>query len=399
LWDQSKDSLILQEYLYIKTMFSHIHINSIIKSIFNLLLFISISGYCAQIDTLEIYLTDNPPVIDGNDDDYCWQITEWNPIDEVWIEWGTEMAENDFKGAYKVVWSESENLLYFLVRTVDDILVDSYIPGITADNYNFDILELFIDEDHSKGRHLFDDELTGENAENAFAYHIHARFPKNGEVTDSFRVQDIAGTGWDNRLDPVYNDNFGNFKLKLIDNVAYWEFSLKVYNDSYNITEPESSRVTLSNGQIMGLSLAYCDNDDKDEEPATRDNFIGSVWVPEKAYNDHYEDAEYFGIARLVKETATPAILSEYYTERLKVFPNPVVDGVLYIHFKDDNQTNVATIVEIFSMDGKLLHTINGIQKGQKVSPVDLSFLTEGSYIIHVVNKEIQFHELIQVLK
>jgi hypothetical protein len=377
-------------------MYIQHQVNSFKNILTALFLLVSLIGFCDQVDTLMIKQTSQPPIINGVENDYCWQITEWSPIDNVWIDWGTEIDDNDFKGAFKVVWSKDENLLYFLVRTYDDVLVDGYIPGITADNYNFDILELFIDEDHSKGKHLFDDKLTGENAENAFAYHIHSRFPSNGETTDSFRVQDIAGTGYDNRLDPVYNHHFENFSLRLIDSIAYWEFSLKVYNDSYDNAEPESSRMNLNGGKVMGLSIAYCDNDGLDEEPATRDNFIGSVWVPEEAFNDHWKDAEYFGVAKLIAEDAQSSNIDDISFEESIFFPNPVSNGILNIDFRDQASSEPVTW-SIFTVDGKLIQVDNALILENKMQ-IDISQLNTGIYILQVSYDQIQLRKNFQVI-
>jgi hypothetical protein len=253
-----------------------------------------------QDDTVYIQHTLVIPIIDGKGNDNCWELARWQTIDQPWKPWGEKVHPDDFQGAYRVLWSSETNLLYFLIRTTDDIRVDNYIPGVTSEIYNFDIIELFIDEDQSRGRHAFDVFSTGENAENAFGYHMHVRYPENGNFTDSMRVQDLSGSGWDDNKDPVYNSHFGDFIVRRIDNVVFWEFSLKVYGDTYYEAEKEKSRVTLIENKIMGLSIAYCDNDDPLEIPKVRDNFIGSVWVPEEAYDDHWQDAEYFGIVRLV---------------------------------------------------------------------------------------------------
>jgi hypothetical protein len=52
----------------------------------------------------------------------------------------------------------------------------------------------------------------------------------------------------------------------------------------------------------MGMSMAYCENDTPGTE---RDNFFGSVWVPEEAYNDHWMNADGFGTVRLTRKRAT----------------------------------------------------------------------------------------------
>jgi hypothetical protein len=131
-----------------------------------------------QDDTVCIQKIIDLPLIDGMGNDMCWQKAAWQSIDMVWIPWKGSVSESDYTGKYKVVWSPVSNLLYFLVEITDDVIVDDYIPGVSADIYNFDILEVFIDENRSRGRHVFD--AGDENAENAFAYHIYAPFPLPG---------------------------------------------------------------------------------------------------------------------------------------------------------------------------------------------------------------------------
>jgi hypothetical protein len=133
--------------------------------------------FMIQDDTLFINETNDVPVFDGIGNDNCWKNALWQTIDQVWIPWGTTMDPSDFSGRYKVLWSAQENLLYFLLEITDDVVSDAYVPGQTAAIFNFDMFEVFIDENKSGGYHVFDgtadDEASlGVNAENAFAYHI-----------------------------------------------------------------------------------------------------------------------------------------------------------------------------------------------------------------------------------
>jgi hypothetical protein len=193
------------------------------------------------------------------------------------------------------------------VEVTDDVFVDGFIPGVTSDIYNYDIIEVFIDEDKSGGLHIFDskgkDTLQyGTNAENAFVYHIYTDFPKKGQVTTKCYVYDLAGTSWSDAKSMNYTSHLPTFALRKTGNKAIWEFSLIVYNDTYEDTmsDKDSARARLHAGKVMGLSLAYCDNDKPDVNPKTRDNFFGSVWVPAPAYNDHWMNANYFGTVKLV---------------------------------------------------------------------------------------------------
>ncbi len=243
----------------------------------------------------------NIPVIDGLEDDDCWKTTSWLPIDQMWITWGEPLLPvDDFKGEFKVMWSSVTDKLYFLVRTTDDLFVDGY--SWPDGNYpDYDILEIFIDEDHSGGDHIFDTESS--LASNAFSYHIAIDEPANGSTSDSFVVCDIAGTSWGDRTTPDYAGHFPEFKVSKEGRNYIWEFSMNVHIDSYDHTNPAASLIELSTGKIMGLSMAYCDNDDPDEDPLSRDNFIGSVYVPEAAYNDHWMNADGYGVITLVESS------------------------------------------------------------------------------------------------
>jgi hypothetical protein len=244
------------------------------------------------------------PFIDGNGTDSCWMNISWQNIDQVWIPYNGKVSSDDYSGHYKVAWSSSTNLLYFLIEVKDDYFVDGYIPGGKSDLYDYDIAEVFIDEDASGGLHVFDGEDTvaaqfGSNAENAFTYHIYAPFPDEGQISSKPYVGDLAGISWANAKHPNYASHFPEFALRRNGNTAVWEFSLIVYNDTYDDENKDVSRSQLKIGKLMGLSLAYCDNDGVDENPKVRDNMFGSVWEP-KPGNWHWLTAAYFGKIKLV---------------------------------------------------------------------------------------------------
>jgi hypothetical protein len=254
------------------------------------------------------------PSIDGKEDDPCWQNVPWQSIGETWIPYGVSVDSTDYFGRFKITWASNTNLLYFLVEITDNIFVDGFIPNIPPDAYNFDIIEVFIDENKSGGLHVFDGKDSiglqwGTNAENAFAYHIYAPFPKEGEITSQCHVRDIVGTNWldINRVD--YASHFPEFALRKIGDKAIWEFSLIVYNDTYEDTmcNKDSARAWLYDGKVIGLTLAYCDNDHPDKNPKVRDKFFGSVHVPVAAYNDHWMNADYFGTIKLVSNIPVKA--------------------------------------------------------------------------------------------
>jgi len=243
------------------------------------------------------------PVIDGDPDDTCWEDAKWQRISQTWIPFGEVVPVNDFSGRYKAAWSASENLLYFLVEIIDDVFVDGYVYDAGRWSH-YDVVELFIDEDQSGGLHTFDAtgsqaETWGTNSANAFSYHLVVAEPADGGTITNVVVCDLAGPA--NTWTPVnYANHIKAFALKKTGTTYHWEFAVAVYDDTYDHETPEASRVQLSAGKEMGLSLAYCENDDPDEDPKTRDHFFGSVQVTEDAQDDHWIQADGFGSAVLL---------------------------------------------------------------------------------------------------
>ncbi|HER08093.1 MAG TPA: DUF362 domain-containing protein [Bacteroides sp.] len=229
------------------------------------------------------------PVIDGDASDACWDEAQWYEIDQTWITWGEEIDSTDFFGRFKASWSESQNLVYCFVEITDDAFVDGYVFPNDG-YYNFDIVEVFLDPDASGGVHRLD--------ENAFAYHLAVNAPADGETTTSYHACDL-GSDWAIR---DYAGHFPQLAMKKIGNRYCYEFSLAVYQDTYDHADPEASRVSLTGDREMGLSLAYCDNDAPD---GARDNFFGSVWVPQAEFNSHWENADGFGRIRLTSSGST----------------------------------------------------------------------------------------------
>ena len=265
------------------------------------------------------------PIVDGKGDDPCWQNAKWQSINNVWIPYGVPLVDStDYYGRYKIVWSSTSNLLYFLIEVTDDVFVDGFEVGKTADSYNFDITEVFIDEDTSGGMHIFDG--GGTNAENAFTYHIYADFPAIDQITTDHYVYDLDGTSWAQVINRDHSSHLSDFALRKTGNTtAVWEFSLKVYNDTYEDDDAnkEAARVQLTAGKVMGLSVAYCDNDGANENPKVRDNMFGSVWEPSPG-NLHYQNADYFGRVKLVSESSTGVRGENNETEsNSNIYPNP----------------------------------------------------------------------------
>ncbi|MEL6986278.1 MAG: sugar-binding protein [Bacteroidota bacterium] len=206
--------------------------------------------------------TDVKPVIDGFGNDQIWSEVEWYPIDQLWI--GNPVNADDFEGRFKLAWNK--DFLYILAEIKDDVLMDIHEDGLVQ-YWDDDCLEIFIDEDRSKGLHQF--------SHNAFAYHIGLDYSVTDFGPDS--------------MPHYYNDHL-ICKRTMKNNVYTWEVAMSVYNDQYKDGEAMKSE-TLSKGKTMGFAIAYCDND----KSLTRENFYGSIFVPGEDKNRGYIDAGIFG--------------------------------------------------------------------------------------------------------
>jgi hypothetical protein len=318
------------------------------------------------------------PVMDGIGNDQCWQNVPWQNIDQVWIPYNGQVPESDYTGRYKVIWSSQTNLLYFLMEVTDDVLIDGYITGVTADIYNFDISELFIDEDKSGGEHRYDGTFNGKasNAENAFAYHMYAEYPGEGDVTTQVHVDDMAGTQ-SNSIRPDYSSHFPEFAMRVNGDTCIREFSLIVYNDTYTEGNKEAARSQLNIGKIMGLSVAYCDNDNND---GNRDNMFGSVGEPSPG-NLHWQNADYFGTVKLVNDLSSVSEKkSPLRISTANVYPNPA-SSFTQLLLDDPYQGEVS--IRLYNLLGQeIVHKI--IYKNDRVinSKLLLNNLSSGIYFL-----------------
>ena len=186
----------------------------------------------------------------------------WYPINKLWL--GDTYTKEDFSGRYKLAWSN--DALYILAEITDDILLDQNDDPLTA-WWNYDCLEIFIDEDNSGGNHQFN--------HSAFAYHI----ALDGNVVDMSPE----------KKGKLYNSHIKS-KRKTDDTISIWEVKISLYKDNYNDSIKNIPAKLESNKQI-GFAIAYCDNDTSEE----RENFIGSVAVEGTDKNRGWIDASIFG--------------------------------------------------------------------------------------------------------
>jgi hypothetical protein len=203
------------------------------------------------------------PTVDGVADDAAWQSAPWREIAYRWL--GPEYSPDDFQGRFKVVWSPDR--IYLLVEIVDDVLIDRHRDPLVR-YWDDDCLEIFVDEDFSGGDHQYN--------HNAFAYHM---------SLDN-RAIDI-GT---DRQPRDYSHHVESRWRQSADKVT-WELAISIYGDDYVDDSPHNEPVVLAPGKVMGLMVAWCDNDGSD----LRENFIGSESVPHGPTDRGWIDAGLFG--------------------------------------------------------------------------------------------------------
>jgi hypothetical protein len=319
-----------------------------------------------------------PPVIDGFGNDSCWQKATWQSIAQVWIPYGGSVDSTDYSGRYKAVWSSVTNLLYFLIEVRDDEFVDGFqLDESTGAIYNFDISEIFIDENVSGGEHRYDGPTS--NAENAFAYHMYAACPADGGTTTTCHVDDMAGTEANTRR-ADYSSHFPEFALRVTGHTAVREFSLIVYNDTYTDSSKEAARVQLSANKEMGLSVAYCDNDDRLENPKVRDSMFGSVAEPAPG-NLHWMNADYFGRIKLTPDTPS-GIASEEITgsNSVRLYPNPASS---FSQLQLENSYRGEVTIRLFNIVGQEVFRKTVSKSDQLFTQrISLSTLPAGSYFM-----------------
>jgi hypothetical protein len=212
----------------------------------------------------------NPLTIDGVADEVIWEQARWQQLKHRWL--GPEYSADDFEGRYKVVWTEAK--LYILGEFIDDVLIDTHRDPLVQ-YWDDDCWEIFLDEDFSGGDHQFN--------HNAFAYHM--------SLDD--QAIDI---GTDEK--PHNYSHHVESRWKQQGNKVVWELAIDIYTDTYVDGSDDNAPISLSAGKVMGLMLAYCDNDGSE----LRENFIGSEVVLSGPKDRGWIDAGLFGSLILIEQ-------------------------------------------------------------------------------------------------
>jgi len=210
---------------------------------------------------------------------------------------------------------------------------------------------------------------------------MYAEFPAEGEVTTVCHVDDMAGTQFSSRR-ADYTAHFPEFALRTTGTTAVREFSLIVYNDTYTDSNKDAARARLEAGKVMGLSVAYCDNDDPSEYPKVRDNMFGSVWEPSPG-NLHWMNANYFGKVELVSNI-TSGVSDEHAVQvnSVRLFPNPASSS-LQLHL--DNSYLGEVSIQLFNILGQEVFRTSASKTDHLLAKaLVLNHLPPGPYFIQM---------------
>jgi hypothetical protein len=314
-----------------------------------------------QNDTIFNYITKTPVTIDGKANEECWANAEWHNMHQVLIPYGATMEPGDFEGKFKVAWDEQ--YLYILVEVVDDSLSDNFSNPL-QDWWNDDCVEIFIDENRSKGEH--------ERNNNAFAYHVSLIY----DAIDS----NSSGGGVN------YKDNIEVDMDTISEKTYLWEFAIKNYSASFDINNPEASRVLLEPNKPMGFAIAYCDNDGN----SIRENFIGSMTLTSGTHNDLYKNADHFGPMILIDPdyVETPSGIANNL-EKINVYPNPANSQITLTTTTKSNHIKSYTLS---SITGQVVKSGTFIGNSQIINIEDLN---SGIYLLNANFATTNFSKLI----
>ncbi|HEX2937259.1 MAG TPA: sugar-binding protein [Bacteroidales bacterium] len=306
----------------------------------------------------EAKFTSTLPVIDGIGNDTCWDKAEWATIDQIWI--GQPVDASDFTGKFKAMWTEDR--LYVLVRVTDDslLLQASGITDVCTNIYNYDCVEIFMDENNSR-------ETDYSGTFKAVAYHMDT----TGNICYS-----MGNKGW------VRLDDHLHYKMKRVDTHTFdYEYEIKVYNDTY-VVGGINVPVKLTNGKLMGWSIAYNDND----LGSTRQNMIGSIYIAGSDKNVSYFNSSVFGELKLVgKSTPTTVSAAEENANAigLKTMGDKLV--VTYTNQTINDKVNI----QLFDCSGKRFQNFTTVKHSSFIEKqFDTSGLPKGVYIVKVANEE-----------
>ena len=331
---------------------------TIFSALFILLICISFSVWATE-GVYNAPKVDTPPVIDGIGNDSCWLKASWAPVKNMWLNTinnDTTVTPTDYSGKFKVVWTPQR--LYLLFEIVDDSLSCQKTFDI-SNIYNYDCVEVFIDENHSRGDYS--------GTYQAFAYHTDT----SGHICYA-----RGNYGWEQLNDHI------KMKVKKVAPHTYdWEYEIKVFNDSYNPLNTNIPDI-LTVGKLMGWSVAYNDNDGG----TMRQSMFGSKFIAGTDKNISYYNSSAFGQINLVMPADTG---TEIINTAISKHPEPnsmecqMLNNGNKLQLRFNSSNTGIYEVQVFDITGKLIVN-KKIMKTlrQQDETIDTSAFHQGMYLI-----------------
>ena len=163
----------------------------------------------------------------------------------------------------------------------------------------------------------------------------------------------------------------------IAENTYLWEFAFKNYDATFTLSNPERSRVKLSHNKHMGLTVAYCDND----ETKTRENFIGSMVMTQAQHNDMYKNADHFGLMILIDPEQVATKTNDFSNQSdFSIYPVPAKD---YLTISNKSGEQLPTFVTISSLTGQVMKSESFFGSTHQFN---IEAFETGIYIVKVVN-------------
>jgi hypothetical protein len=221
-------------------------------------------------------------------------------------------------------------------------------------------VEIFMDENNSR-------ETNYSGTFKAVAYHMDT----TGNICYA-----MGNQGW------VRLDDHLRYKMKRVDTHTFdYEYEIKVFNDTY-VVGGNNTPVKLTNGKLMGWSIAYNDND----LGSTRQNMIGSIFIAGTDKNVSYFNSSVFGELKLVGGITTTGVSASGENAQgmgVRTIGDKLV--VTYTNSVSNDKVNI----QLFDCSGKRFQNFTMVKQGSSIEKqIDTTGLSKGVYIVKVGNAD-----------
>lgn len=197
----------------------------------------------------------------------------------------------------------------------------------------------------------------------------------NGSKLGSSNFPGFNGTVFE----PI--DEFkGDIARTLLYFITRYEDQLPGFNFNDNNNPQDGSKNRGFDQWYINLLLLWHDNDPVSAKEIARNNY---AYVYQKNRNPYIDHPEY--VKMIWTSTLSAADLASF-EKTLSVYPNPVRNGEINV---SGHGLNEVKTVQIYSVDGKLIQTVNQDLKTNR--KIILKNLTKGSYILKAENQSVKF--------